>query len=130
LRISEGLVVTPSTRPVAARSAISAMSAVSRKNFIPPPSIGCPAFPYLKFRARSRLMQSDSKPREIVAVMVPMPAPAPYSYKVPEGMECAPGDIVEVPLGPRRVCGIVWDGGAEAIDPARLKPVLRRFDVP
>ena len=34
LAISEGLVVTPSSRPVAARSLISAMSAVSTKNFI------------------------------------------------------------------------------------------------
>jgi hypothetical protein len=34
LAISDGLVVTPSTSPVAARSRISAMSAVSTKNFM------------------------------------------------------------------------------------------------
>ena len=36
LAMSEGLVVTPSSRPVAARSSISVMSAVSTKNFMPP----------------------------------------------------------------------------------------------
>ena len=36
LAISEGLVVTPSSSPVAERSSISAMSAVSTKNFMPP----------------------------------------------------------------------------------------------
>ena len=36
LAMSEGLVVTPSSRPVAARSSISAVSAVSTKNFMRP----------------------------------------------------------------------------------------------
>lgn len=75
-------------------------------------------------------METDSQPRQIVAVMVPMPAPGPYSYLAPDGIRLRPGDIVEVPLGPRRVAGIVWDGGAEAIEAARLKKVIRRFDVP
>ncbi len=35
----------------------------------------------------------------------------PLDYKVPEGMACEPGSIVECPLGPRTVMGIVWDEG-------------------
>ncbi|MBN9056720.1 MAG: ribosomal protein L7/L12, partial [Rhizobiales bacterium] len=48
-----------------------------------------------------------------VPVMVPVPTPAPYSYTVPEGMAVEPGSIVQVPLGPRLVPGVVWDGGDE-----------------
>ena len=38
---------------------------------------------------------------------------APYTYAVPDGMEVVPGSIVRVPLGPRQVAGIVWDGAIE-----------------
>ncbi|WP_448585973.1 primosomal protein N' [Thermaurantiacus sp.] len=52
-------------------------------------------------------------------------------YAVPEGLACAPGDVVEVPLGPRRVMGIAWDGpGDRALPEARLRPILRRLDLP
>ena len=33
----------------------------------------------------------------------------PLDYKVPEGMEVGPGAVVECPLGPRTVIGIVWE---------------------
>lgn len=67
-----------------------------------------------------------------VSVLLPLPLAEPYDYRVPEGMALAPGDVVEVPLGPRRVIGAVWGvGGNEAsVAFARLKPVARRFDVP
>ncbi|MFN7176839.1 MAG: hypothetical protein ACK4MX_08105, partial [Thermaurantiacus sp.] len=45
----------------------------------------------------------------------------------------APGDVVEVPLGPRRIAGVVWDSGvyqAAAIPEARLRAVARRLDMP
>jgi primosomal protein N' (replication factor Y) len=54
-------------------------------------------------------------------------------YAVPAGMDLAPGDAVQVPLGPRTITGVVWDadrldGGAVA--PARLRPVAARLAVP
>ncbi|WP_416797186.1 primosomal protein N' [Ciceribacter azotifigens] len=67
----------------------------------------------------------------LVPVLVPMPAPVPYSYAVPEGMAVEPGSIVQVPLGPRQVIGVVWDGpeGGE-VDPRKLRPIEKVFDCP
>jgi primosomal protein N' (replication factor Y) len=65
-----------------------------------------------------------------VPVLVPMPAERPYSYAVPDGMAVVPGSIVRVPLGPREVAGIVWDGGTDAIDPRKLRPISQAFDCP
>ena len=36
---------------------------------------------------------------ETVGVIVPRPLKGPLDYRVPEGMQLARGDIVEVPLG-------------------------------
>ncbi len=33
----------------------------------------------------------------------------PLDYKLPDGMEVEPGSVVECPLGPRTVTGIVWE---------------------
>jgi primosomal protein N' (replication factor Y) len=74
-------------------------------------------------------MTTDSRPRA-VPVLVPMPADAPYSYAVPDGMAVEPGSIVRVPLGPRLVAGIVWDGEGGAVDPRKLRPIDHAFDCP
>ncbi len=63
-------------------------------------------------------------------VLVPTPAPGPYSYAVPDGMRVDPGSIVQVPLGPRLVSGVVWDSGGSEVDPAKLRPIERVFDCP
>ncbi|WP_276119889.1 primosomal protein N' [Pararhizobium qamdonense] len=69
--------------------------------------------------------------RRVVPVLVPMPAPKPYSYAVPEGMAVEPGSIVQVPLGPRQVLGVVWDGIDDgSVDPQKLKAITRVFDCP
>ncbi|MBS3649890.1 primosomal protein N' [Pseudaminobacter sp. 19-2017] len=65
-----------------------------------------------------------------VPVMVPMPADGPYSYAVPEGTAVEPGSIVRVPLGPRLVAGVVWDGEGGAVDPKKLRPIDHVFDCP
>ena len=65
-----------------------------------------------------------------VPVLVPMPAERPYSYAVPSGMSVEPGSIVRVPLGPREVAGIVWDGGADEVDSKKLRPISEAFDCP
>ncbi|KQT66057.1 primosomal protein N' [Aureimonas sp. Leaf460] len=63
-------------------------------------------------------------------VLVPLPAARPYSYAVPEGMVVSPGSIVQVPLGPRQVAGIVWDGETDGVDPKKLRPITKAFDCP
>lgn len=49
-------------------------------------------------------------------------------YRAPEG-GCRVGDFVEVPLGPRRVLGVVWGAGTGGFDRAKLRPVNRVLDV-
>lgn len=63
-------------------------------------------------------------------VLVPMPAERPYTYAVPPGMRVVPGSIVRVPLGPRQVAGIVWDGAVETVDAKKLRPIEQVFDCP
>lgn len=67
-----------------------------------------------------------------VQVLLPLPLPSPYDYAVPAGLELAPGDYVQVPLGGRQVIGVVWaEGpGAGAVAAEKLKPVTQHFDVP
>jgi len=48
-------------------------------------------------------------------------------YRAPEGGSCT-GDFVEVPLGPRRVHGVVWGQGAGGFDEAKLRPINRVLD--
>jgi len=59
-----------------------------------------------------------------------MPAERPYTYAVPDGMQVEPGSIVQVPLGPREVAGVVWDADAGTVDPKKLRPITRAFDCP
>lgn len=66
-----------------------------------------------------------------VPVLVPMPAPGPYSYGVPEDMVVEPGSIVQVPLGPRQVIGVVWDkNDGPPVDPKKLRPITKTFECP
>jgi primosomal protein N' (replication factor Y) len=75
-------------------------------------------------------MRQDSNEKRAVPVLVPMPAERPYTYAVPDGMSVVPGSIVRVPLGPREVAGIVWDGDGGAVDPKKLRPISEVFDCP
>ncbi len=57
----------------------------------------------------------------------------PLDYRLPAGMNAEAGSIVVVPLGPRKLLGVVWDDGAfgdEAIEEHRLRNVLELVDVP
>ena len=44
-----------------------------------------------------------------VDVLIPLGLDQAYSYAVPAGLVLKPGDVVEVPLGPRETVGVVWD---------------------
>ena len=52
----------------------------------------------------------------------------PLDYRAPAG-GVRPGDLVEVPLGPRRLLGLVWGEGA-GFDAAKLRDVARVLDAP
>ena len=71
---------------------------------------------------------------QTVSVLLPIPALRPYSYSVPEDLLLAPGDFVQVPLGPRKVAAVVWDHteeqGAKPVDPKKLRSIELKFDCP
>jgi len=62
-----------------------------------------------------------------VAVLTTQPLDRLLDYRAPEG-GCASGALVEVPLGPRKVLGVVWGPGQGGVDPARVRPVNRVLD--
>ncbi|WP_353217271.1 primosomal protein N' [Sandarakinorhabdus sp.] len=57
----------------------------------------------------------------------------PLDYAVPAGMTLNAGDAVEVPLGPRRIIGVVWDldsAAAPEVPASKLRAVAARLDLP
>jgi len=74
--------------------------------------------------------QLQFQPGDRVCVLLPLPMSTTYDYLVPADLRLAQGDFVEVPLGGRRLSGVVWGPGSDAIEAERLKPVFRLFHVP
>ena len=52
---------------------------------------------------------------EVVQVLTPVGLDLSYSYRVPRGLDVRPGSIVQVPLGPRKVVGVVNDVTPEVV---------------
>ncbi len=65
---------------------------------------------------------------ELVAVQTTQPLDRPLDYKAPAG-GCFVGSFVEVPLGPRKVLGVVWGAGAGGFDLKKARSVIRVLDV-
>ncbi len=68
-----------------------------------------------------------------VHVLVPLPLDGTYDYAADPSLGLAPGDYVRVPLGPRQVVGVVWDGPVgtgRQVPEARLRAVIERLDLP
>src|SRR5262245_61363673 len=77
----------------------------------------------------------------VVDILVPVALDQTYSYRVPAGLDLAPGDLVAVPLGAREYTGVVWADNSspnprlhnrlkdvdEKLDVPPLKPELRQF---
>ncbi|MEN0088616.1 MAG: primosomal protein N', partial [Pseudomonadota bacterium] len=64
-------------------------------------------------------------------VLLPIPTEKAYSYSAPADWNLKPGDIVRVPLGPRRVAGVVWpNNDGPAVDPAKLREIEHKFLCP
>jgi primosomal protein N' (replication factor Y) (superfamily II helicase) len=69
--------------------------------------------------------------KRTVDVLVPVALDKAYSYRVPEGVELAPGDLVAVPLGASEYTGVVWgEGTARPGLDNRLKDVEQKLDIP
>ena len=70
--------------------------------------------------------------RRVVDVLVPVALDRAYSYRVPDALALAPGDIVSVPLGARETTAVVWADNPKP-NPRldnRLKDVEEKLDVP
>lgn len=63
-----------------------------------------------------------------VAVLTAQPLDRLLDYRAPEG-GCFRGAFVEVPLGPRKVLGVIWGAGAGGFDSAKLRSVIRVLDL-
>jgi primosomal protein N' (replication factor Y) len=63
----------------------------------------------------------------LVGVLTTQPLDRLLDYKAPEG-GCMLGAFVEVPLGPRKVLGIVWGPGRGDWDIAKVRSVIRVLD--
>ncbi len=64
----------------------------------------------------------------LVGVLTTQPLDRILDYKAPEG-GCHLGAFVEVPLGPRKVIGVVWGPGKGDFDYAKVRSVMRVLDV-
>lgn len=67
---------------------------------------------------------------ERIAVMLPLPLAGPYDYAVPQGLTVSAGDFVEVPFAGRYLLGVAWGMAEGQVDPAKLKTVEARLDLP
>ncbi len=65
---------------------------------------------------------------ELVSVLTFGPLERTLDYKVPAG-GCFIGAYVEVPLGPRKVLGVVWGRGQGGFDLSRARFILRVLDI-
>src|SRR5713101_6540548 len=91
------------------------------------------------FNTPNRLQDHDKKDHDkkamakrIVDVLIPVALDHAYSYRVPDHLELAVGDLVRVPLGTRECTGVVWANNATP-NPRldnRLKDVAAKLDIP
>lgn len=65
-----------------------------------------------------------------VSVLLPLPLANAYDYRVTDEMHVDIGDFVRVPLGRRRLAGVVWGPDRATIADAKLKPIAETLPVP
>lgn len=64
-----------------------------------------------------------------VQILLPIAIDRPFDYALPTDMDCAVGDLVEVPFRGKTAMGIIW--GQESTEySGKLKEVIRRLDLP
>ncbi|MEM6563522.1 MAG: primosomal protein N' [Pseudomonadota bacterium] len=67
-------------------------------------------------------------PDDLIAVLTTQPLGRTLDYRAPEG-GCHLGAFVEVPLGPRKVIGVVWGAGQGDYDLSKIRQAFRVLDV-
>jgi primosomal protein N' (replication factor Y) (superfamily II helicase) len=72
-----------------------------------------------------------------VRVLLTNSALGPLDYRLPYGVDAPIGSFVEVPLGPRRVLGVVWDAASdsaamasETVGDNRLREIFAVYPLP
>jgi primosomal protein N' (replication factor Y) (superfamily II helicase) len=74
-----------------------------------------------------------SPPINRVRVVLLTQAIGPLDYRLPADMHAGPGTVVMVPLGPRKLPGVIWDDdvfGDELVDASKLRAVLEHVECP
>lgn len=66
---------------------------------------------------------------DLIGVLTAEPLGRVLDYRAPEG-GCCDGAFLEVPLGPRRVLGVVWGPGQGGYDASKLRSAGRVLDAP
>lgn len=79
---------------------------------------------FLDFASDSHDM---SNTQELYCLAVRLPVPVDQCYSYYSDLDLAAGTIVEVPLGGRKVIGVVWDEVVEGFDSRRMKSIIRHF---
>ena len=64
---------------------------------------------------------------DLISVLTTQPLDRALDYRAPEG-GCFEGAFVEVPLGPRKVLGVVWGPGEGGYELSKVRAVLRVLD--
>lgn len=67
---------------------------------------------------------------KVASVLIPVPVHEAFDYQVPDGLDLGPGDQVAVPLGPRRVRGVVTEVRETTGSNRRLREVEGLIDDP
>ncbi len=69
-----------------------------------------------------------------VTVLLPLPVRGSggrgYTYGVPDHLSVAPGDFVVVPLGVRKVVGVLWDSPPGEVAAEKLKDITEVLETP
>ncbi len=65
-----------------------------------------------------------------IKVLLPLPLADAYDYRVPDGMNVAPGHFVIVPLGKRELVGVAWGAGSGDVASAKLRDVIDVLPAP
>lgn len=72
-------------------------------------------------------------PLKRVRVVLLTQAIGPLDYRLPDDMNAKPGCVVMVPLGPRKLPGVIWDEdifGDDTVDAKKLRNVLELVECP
>ena len=83
-----------------------------------------PSEPQGEEAAEARPQSVENIVPRTMKVLLPLPLSDAYDYRVPEGMDVAPGHFVVVPLGKRETVGVVWGEGTGEVAPEKLRDVI------